>query len=248
MLQADVVLDAALALEAEPDATAVHVDVPGTQGGQAVGAVVAGVAVVADADQGASSSATARATTLSRPRPGRRNWASMCRRSRGSAWPAQQALVLVGIAYLAPARVVAVLLAPTGVAAGGLEMAVGVGTDPDLAIGRRNGQLVQPADFLGVADALAVGVEIDEALALPASTDARLAVVDVAEAGGRRGSPVALRSCLGSEGKLACLAAAPVGTFNRAALLLLVADGAGDVASGDVAEVSAGPRLMPPEG
>ena len=82
---------------------------------------------------------------------------------------------------------VAVLLAPTGVAAGGLEMAVGVGTDPDLAIGRRNGQLVQPADLLGVADALAVGIEIDEALALPASTDARLAVVDVAEAGGQGG-------------------------------------------------------------
>ena len=31
-------------------------------------------------------------------------------------------------------------------------------------------------------------------------------------------------------------------------LLLLVAEGAGDMAAGDVPKVSAGPRLMPPEG
>lgn len=188
MLQADVVLDAALALEAEPDATAVHVHVPGTQGGQAVGAVVAGVAVVADADQGGVEQRNRQGHHLVATEAGQAQLGvDVPAQPRQRLAEAQQALVLVGIAYLAPARVVAVLLAPTGVAAGGLEMAVGVGTDPDLAIGRRNGQLVQPADLLGVADALAVGIEIDEALALPASTDARLAVVDVAEAGGQGG-------------------------------------------------------------
>lgn len=161
---------------------------PGTQGGQAVGAVVAGVAVVADADQGGVEQRNRQGHHLVATEAGQAQLGvDVPAQPRQRLAEAQQALVLVGIAYLAPARVVAVLLAPTGVAAGGLEMAVGVGTDPDLAIGRRNGQLVQPADLLGVADALAVGIEIDEALALPASTDARLAVVDVAEAGGQGG-------------------------------------------------------------
>ena len=100
MLQADVVLDAALALEAEPDATAVHVHVPGTQGGQTVGAVVAGVAVVADADQGGVEQRNRQGHHLVATEAGQAQLGvDVPAQPRQRLAEAQQALVLVGIAY-----------------------------------------------------------------------------------------------------------------------------------------------------
>ena len=74
---------------------------------------------------------------------------------------------LLLVAALAPARVVQVLLAPAVVDAGGLDVAARVRADPDVLPGRRDHQLVDPLQHLGVGDALAVGVEVLEPLAAP---------------------------------------------------------------------------------
>jgi hypothetical protein len=73
-------------------------------------------------------------------------------------------LVLAAVADLAEARVVAVLLAPLGVDAGGLEVAVFRRADPHVLPRRRNSQGADPRDEGGVGDGVTVGVGIGEGL------------------------------------------------------------------------------------
>lgn len=206
MLQADVVLDAALALEAEPDATAVHVHVPGTQGGQAVGAVVAGVAVVADADQGG---------VEQRNRQGHHLVATEAGQAQlGVDVPAQPRQRLAGAAGARTCR-------------HRVPRASAGGSGTACAHGRRGRW---PGDGRWGRDRSRPRDRPAEWPACPAGGSPRRrrcagrrhrnrrsacpAGVDGCPAGGRRrsrgrragrGYPVALRSCLGSEGKLACL-------------------------------------------
>ena len=49
-------------------------------------------------------------------------------------------LIFLLIAHFAPARMITILLASSGIASGGLEMPIGHRTDPDLGPGRRDGQ------------------------------------------------------------------------------------------------------------
>ena len=60
---------------------------------------------------------------------------------------------------------IAVLLAPAIVAPGGLEVAVRRGANPDVIIGRRNGETVEPQNARLVADLFPRGIEIDELFA-----------------------------------------------------------------------------------
>ncbi|MNN59052.1 hypothetical protein D3C81_1741400 [compost metagenome] len=57
---------------------------------------------------------------------------------------------------------IAVLLAPAGVAAGGLQVAARVGADPHVGVGRWDRQGIDALDLLRVDDALARGLEIAE--------------------------------------------------------------------------------------
>ena len=136
-------------------------DVAVAQRGQAEGAV--GRARTPRCRRGsASSPAGARRSPApcARGRPGAPQVGG--RRARGS--PAARApkaimrVVLGLVAHLAPARVVAVLLAPARVAAGGLDVAVGVRADPDVGPGRRDRQLADPLQGRGIAHRLAVGI------------------------------------------------------------------------------------------
>ncbi|KAG0772024.1 hypothetical protein G6F22_016029 [Rhizopus arrhizus] len=70
----------------------------------------------------------------------------------------QQVLILVRIAQCRPARVVPVLLAAPRVAAGGLEVPMGQGTDPDVFIGGRNDQRVDAGDLRVIFDAFSLRV------------------------------------------------------------------------------------------
>jgi hypothetical protein len=81
---------------------------------------------------------------------------------------------------------VAVLLAAAGVPAGRLEVAVGLGADPDVGPGRRDGELPDPFQDLGLADGLAVGIGVGEAFPLGPPPDARRVIGDVAQARGLR--------------------------------------------------------------
>src|SRR5262245_5668925 len=77
--------------------------------------------------------------------------------------------------FFAPARVVQVLPATAVVAAGGLDVAGRVRADPHVLPGRRDHQIADALQDLGVGHALAVGVEVLEPLApaAPANAGAR---------------------------------------------------------------------------
>jgi hypothetical protein len=75
--------------------------------------------------------------------------------------------------------VIAVLLAPARVAACGLQIAARVGADPDVGVGRWNGECVDARDLACIADAAARGVEVREALAHALARDAGAAVAHV---------------------------------------------------------------------
>ena len=76
---------------------------------------------------------------------------------------------------------IAVLLAPAGIAARGLQVAPGVRADPYIHIGRWNGQFADALQRLGVAHGPAVLVHIGKAFATPHAAPAGHAVVDMDE-------------------------------------------------------------------
>jgi hypothetical protein len=91
------------------------------QGGQAEGAVLAGVLLVADADQGRFEQAHDGGQHLAARQAGPRqvplDAGANCRQGQAEG---DHAVVLDLVARLPPARVVAVLLAAAGILAGGL--------------------------------------------------------------------------------------------------------------------------------
>src|SRR6185312_11455083 len=105
--------------------------------------------------------------------------------------------VLGAVALVAPARVITVLLAPARVPPGRLQVAVGVGADPDVGPGGRDGQLADALLGGVVVDAPPVRVLVDELgdepLPLPellpgrAAADPGPGVVDVAKPSRTRG-------------------------------------------------------------
>ena len=66
---------------------------------------------------------------------------------------------------------IAVLLPAARVAAGRLEMAVGARADPDLLVRRRDRESADAAQLVGVADPLAVGADVGEAVAVADAAD-----------------------------------------------------------------------------
>ena len=97
----------------------------------------------------------------------------------------REPVVLGLIAHLPPSRVVAVLLAPPGVSAGRLDVAVRRPADPDIRP-RRDGERLDPRPLAAVGDRPAGRIQVLEAAAPPAPGDPRLVVGHVAKAGGAR--------------------------------------------------------------
>lgn len=81
----------------------------------------------------------------------------------------------------APVGVVTILLAPLGVERRRLDVAVLKRADPDIAIGRRDGQLTDPDNLGIVADTLTGRVVIDESLAETPAGITRPGIRDIAE-------------------------------------------------------------------
>ena len=91
-----------------------------------------------------------------------------------------------------PGLVVEVLLAARGVDPGRLDVAEGVGADPDLLPGGRNRQLADPLQRLLVVDPAALGVDVGEAPPAAGARDARRGAVGAFQppaARQARGSP-----------------------------------------------------------
>src|ERR1051325_72412 len=88
------------------------------------------------------------------------------------------------VSRVPPPVVVAVLLPSPGVAAGGLEVAVGNGADPDVRPCGRNGQGADPGERFRRPDPATARTEVYEAVALPFAPDAGRRIADVAQTGG----------------------------------------------------------------
>jgi hypothetical protein len=183
-LHLDVVVDAALAAEAELDLAAVDLHVAVAQRGQAVGLVLARILVIPDAHHGRFEQVDdGRQHLLARQAGQAEGAVDFLADLRQRLAELDHALVLHLVAHLAPFGVVAVLLAPARVAPGGLQVAVGLRADPDLGPGRRDGQRLDAFQGGFVVDRLAARVEVAKAVALRLAADAGPVVEDVAQAG-----------------------------------------------------------------
>src|SRR2546421_2984169 len=109
---------------------------------------------------------------------------------RQRAGEAQHVVELLLVAPLAPLAVVEVLLAALLVDARRLDVAAGERADPDLLPRRRDDEVADAREDLGVGDALAVRVDVDEAAAGAPAPDTRSAGLRPAQArAGRRDLP-----------------------------------------------------------
>ena len=89
------------------------------------------------------------------------------------------------VAMSAPLRVITVLLAPSCVAAGGLQVPARIGANPDVFVGGRNRQPLDASDFRLIGQTAAAGSRVLEARGRANPADARVRVGYVDEPGGR---------------------------------------------------------------
>ncbi|MNF74345.1 hypothetical protein D3C84_563750 [compost metagenome] len=187
VLHGDLVFHAAFAAELELDRTAVDLHMSATQGGQAVGAVVPCVLSVADSDQrgiqqgddGGHDFVAAEAWR------GQQRFQLLAQFRQGLA-EISQARVFVGVAHFAPARVIAILLAAAGVAAGGLQVTARIGANPHVGVGRWHREGIDAPDFLGGGDTLTRRIEVAEFTAQLSAGDSGQGVIDVVQVGRQR--------------------------------------------------------------
>ncbi|PAV92510.1 hypothetical protein WR25_25235 [Diploscapter pachys] len=90
---------------------------------------------------------------------------------------------------LAEAGVIAILLAPLLIPADRLDMAIGLGAKPGVAIGGGQADRVQPVDLVTIGDPVAVGRIIGPAIANLAARDAGLGIIAIDYACGQLGTP-----------------------------------------------------------
>ena len=188
-------LDAALAAKTEAQLRRPDLHVPILERGQAERLVGARILLVADANErGFEQPGHGREHLLPRqpgpPQIGRDPPAQ----PRQRVSERDHARVLGAVALLAPARVIAVLLAPARVPPRRLQVALGKGTDPDVTPGGRHGELANALQRRRVADDVAGRIldreGIDPATPLPhllaqaAPPQPGPVVVDIAQAGG----------------------------------------------------------------
>ena len=119
-----------------------------------VGVVLLRVVLRADPEEAAVEQPDGAGEHLARAasRPARGPCATRARSCGSAARELDHRVELLGVAPLAPAVVVAVLLAPGGVDAGRLDVAHRVGADPDVLPGRRDGELADPLEHARLAD------------------------------------------------------------------------------------------------
>src|SRR5205807_9296844 len=136
---------ATLPAKAEPHLGPDHIDLAVSQGRQPKGAVLFSVLVVAHPDPG----------FFQQPHHGGQHlWTGQSRQlqvtiglgadSGERLSEGEHPVVLHRVSNFAPANVIAVLLPAARVRTGGLQMALRIRTDPDVASGRRDGQAFDP--------------------------------------------------------------------------------------------------------
>src|SRR5262245_55439221 len=177
ILNADDVLDSALAAEEERHLVAGNVNVPIAQRRETVRLVLFGVLVIAHANQRCFEQPHDRCEDFllwqfrqgkvfrdPHPYPGKQ------------VSKIQHALELRTVANLAPARVVSVLFAITVISADGLEVSLRRWTDPDIFPCGRDREGAYAFQGFGIADDTIVRVDVAECFSGAYSTYARHAV------------------------------------------------------------------------
>src|SRR2546429_4045199 len=141
VVELDRMLLATLAPEGESDLGADDVDVPVAQRCQSIRAILFSILVIPDADSGVFEQANdGREHFLPWQAGSFEVTVGVFADFRQRLGEGEHAVVLDGVADLAPAGGVAILLAPARVAPGRLEVAPGVGPDPDIGPGGREGE------------------------------------------------------------------------------------------------------------
>src|SRR5947207_10674267 len=153
VLEVDPMQLAAFAPKAEMHVRADHFGMSVSQGRQSERTVLLSILLVADPDSGLLSAADDRRKHLLSRHTGPFQVAvRLLADLRQGRSKGQHPVVLDGIANLAPARMISVLLASPGVAPGRLQRAARAGADPDVRPGRRAGQALDPPDRVRVTD------------------------------------------------------------------------------------------------
>ena len=183
VLEIDGVPDAALAAELESHLRSADLRVLVAHRRQPEGMIVAGVLLVADADQRLLQQLyDSREHFLPRQPPLLQIGAGVAANARKHPRERDEAFVLRFVTLFAPARMVAVLFASTRVAPRRLNVAVGVGTDPHVRPRRRDDDRSDALELGAIGNRAAVGSDVAKTVLTPEPADAgRALVVDMAE-------------------------------------------------------------------
>ena len=188
IVQLDFVMLAALAAKGEDDvAVPLGLNVAVAHRRQAVRMVLAGIFIVANTDD----------RRLQQPHDGGEDLgarhsglAKVARDAAADFWQSlpepEHVLEFRLVALLPPMGMVTVLLAPAGIPAGGLQMAILKGEIQTWRVGGRDGQFANSGDHRLVADAGAVRTEEDKVFPLQLAGEAFRVVGAVAQPGGLR--------------------------------------------------------------
>jgi hypothetical protein len=179
----ELALDAALRLEPHPDLAAGHLRMAGAQRGRAEALVGLRVSLVADPQ----------IFIVHQPDDGRRDRvageAALAQIRRDPLAQLGQSAAEIGrpvifrsVAAGSEAEMIAILLPAFLVIADRLNMPVGVRAEPGVAIGRGQGDRVQPVDLVAVCNAVAVAIEILPVTAVAPTSDAGAAAIAMAQA------------------------------------------------------------------
>ncbi len=142
VVNAYLVNDAGLAAKVEIQLRAGNFHVPVFHRRQSDGAVLLGVFLVADTDQRLLQKCDNGGKHLLPRQAGQAQIAAQtCPQTGQGGAELDHVFIFVGVAHLAPARMVTGLLAAAGVAPGGLKVSTRIRANPDVGPGRRNGQL-----------------------------------------------------------------------------------------------------------
>src|SRR5216117_1863074 len=181
------VIDSALAAEAEEQFRALDLDMALAQGGEAEGAVLARVLVVAHADQRLVEQHHHGGEDLAPREIPRAQIAlhALADLGKGLA-ELEHAAEFRLVARLAVQGMVAILLAAARVARGRLDVSFGVRAYPDFGPGRGNRERVDPLALRLARDANAVRRVVNPALSRALAPDTGEAVGDVVEPGAER--------------------------------------------------------------
>jgi hypothetical protein len=182
---------AGLALVLELQRRALHLAVALAQRGGAEALVRFGIGFVADADVAAVEQADDRGD---RAFAGQRAFAEVGLNRLADLGErmaeVRATLVLGGFLCFAETEVIAILFPALLVPADRLDMAVGLGAEPRVAVGGGQADRVQPVDLVAVGDAFALGIPIAPAVPHLLAGDAGLGVIGIHDLGGQCGGPL----------------------------------------------------------